>query len=129
MPLLTFDVLKGRSTAQLKSMLDAAHEAILEAFEVPVRDRYQIINEHDPSNLVVQDTGLGLARSDNQVLVRVFSRQRTREQKLKFYGLLATKIESACGIEPIDLVVTFVINTDEDWSFGLGQAQFLTGAL
>lgn len=129
MPLLTFDMLKGRSTAQLKSMLDAAHEAILEAFEVPVRDRYQIINEHDPSNLVVQDTGLGLARSDNQVLVRVFSRQRTREQKLKFYGLLATKLKSACGIEPIDLVVTFVINTDEDWSFGLGQAQFLTGAL
>lgn len=129
MSLVTFDLLKGQSTAYLKSMMDAAHEAILEGFEVPVRDRYQIINEHDPSNLILQDTGFGVVRSDNQILVRVFSRQRMREQKLMFYKLLAMKLRSACEIEPTDLIVTFVINTDEEWSFGLGKAQFLTSNL
>ncbi len=33
MPLMRFDLLEGRSDAELKTLLDAAHEAMLEAFE------------------------------------------------------------------------------------------------
>lgn len=28
-----------------------------------------------------------------------------------------------------DVVVSLIVNSDEDWSFGLGKAQFLTGEL
>jgi hypothetical protein len=49
--------------------------------------------------------------------------------KQAFYGSLVEKLESECGITPSDVIVTFVTNTDEDWSFGLGRAQFLTGEL
>jgi hypothetical protein len=35
----------------------------------------------------------------------------------------------ACGIEQNDIVVSLVANSDADWSFGNGQAQFLTGEL
>ncbi|WP_413541316.1 tautomerase family protein [Gibbsiella quercinecans] len=37
MPLLIFDVIEGRSEQQLKTLLDAAHRAVLSAFEVPER--------------------------------------------------------------------------------------------
>ena len=49
MPLLKIDVIKGRSDETLATLLDTVHNAMVEAFQVPVRDRYQIVTEHEPS--------------------------------------------------------------------------------
>lgn len=46
MPLLKIDIIKGRSDEDLVKFLDNLHEAMVEAFEVPERDRYQIVTEH-----------------------------------------------------------------------------------
>jgi phenylpyruvate tautomerase PptA (4-oxalocrotonate tautomerase family) len=46
MPLLRIDLIEGRSEAELKKLLDAIHSAMLAAFKVPERDRYQIVHEH-----------------------------------------------------------------------------------
>ena len=46
MPLLTFDIIEGRSATEIRTMLDAAHRAVLTAFNVPERDRYQIVHEN-----------------------------------------------------------------------------------
>jgi hypothetical protein len=37
--------------------------------------------------------------------------------------------EKSCAIPPFDVVISVFSNADEDWSFGLGRAQFLTGEL
>ena len=129
MPLLRFDLIGGRSEAELKTLLDAAHAAMLEAFEVPPRDRYQIVCEHKPSRLIVEDTGLGIPRTKDVVVVQVVTRPRGREKKELFYRLLVEKLEAACGIKSSDVMVSMVENADEDWSFGHGRAQFLTGEL
>ncbi|MBC8012468.1 MAG: tautomerase family protein [Methyloceanibacter sp.] len=129
MPLLRFDLIEGRSEAELKALLDAAHRAMLAAFGVPPRDRYQIVTEHPSSHMVIEDTGLGIARSDKLVVVQVTTRRRKKKQKEAFYRLLCEELERACGIPPTDVVVAMVENRDEDWSFGLGRAQFLTKAL
>lgn len=129
MPLLRFDLIEGRSETELKTLLDAAHEAMLEAFKVPAGDRYQIVSEHKPSRMIVEDTGLGIPRTQDVIVVEVITRPRTREQKEAFYRLLTQKLEAACGIAPSDVMVSMVANTDEDWSFGHGRAQFLTGEL
>lgn len=129
MPMLRFDVLKGRTDAELKAMLDAAHRAVLSAFNVPARDRYQIIHEHDPSRMVVEDTGLGFERSPNVVVLSVTSRPRSEAAKRQFYADLCRELETHAGIHPADVVVSFTINSDADWSFGGGEAQFLTGEL
>jgi hypothetical protein len=91
MPFLRVDAYEGRSKEQVTELLDAIHRAVLSAFGVPPRDRYQIYQEHSEANLIVQDTGL--------------------------------------GIEQNDIVVSLVANSDADWSFGNGRAQFLTGEL
>ncbi len=129
MPLLYFNVLEGRTDAELKSMLDAAHRAMLAAFKVPERDRYQIVNEHKPSRMIVEDTGLGFPRTDKVVVVQVVTRRRGKEMKQKFYKLLTEELQKACGIDPSDVMVSMIENSDEDWSFGLGRAQFLEGDL
>jgi phenylpyruvate tautomerase PptA (4-oxalocrotonate tautomerase family) len=129
MPLLYFNVLEGRTDTELKTMLDAAHRAMLAAFKVPERDRYQIVNEYKPSRMVVEDTGLGIPRTDKVVVVQVVSRPRGKQAKQQFYRLLTEELQKSCGIAPSDVMVSIVENTDEDWSFGLGRAQFLEGDL
>jgi len=49
MPLLRFDLIEGRTDEELKTLLDAAHRAMLEAFKVPERDRYQVVHQHKPA--------------------------------------------------------------------------------
>ena len=129
MPLLRFDVIEGRSDEELATLLDAAHRAMLAAFRVPASDRYQIVHEHKPSRLRIEDTGLGFKRTKNVVLLQVTSRPRSVEEKTTFYRLLFAELAEHCGIAPADVMVNFVHNTDADWSFGLGEAQFLTGKL
>lgn len=57
MPLLRIDTSAGRSEAERKLLLDSVHRAVLAAFKVPVRDRYQILTEHPPGHLIAEDTG------------------------------------------------------------------------
>ncbi len=129
MPLLRFDLIEGRSEAEIKTLLDAAHRAMLAAFEVPERDRYQIVSEHPASRMILEDTGLDIPRTDKVVVLQVTSRKRKKKQKEAFYRLLCEELEKSCGIAPSDVIVAFVENDDEDWSFGHGKAQFLTGDL
>jgi phenylpyruvate tautomerase PptA (4-oxalocrotonate tautomerase family) len=129
MPLLYIDLIEGRTPAEVKAVLDAVHEAVVEAFEVPERDRYQVVHTHPADEIVAWDTGLGFERSPRQVVVHVVSRRRTRTMKEKFYELLAANLADRCGIDPTDLIVSITENGDEDWSFGHGRAQFLTGEL
>jgi hypothetical protein len=129
MPLLRFDLMEGRTDEELTKLLDAAHRAMLAAFKVPEGDRYQLVHEHKPSRMIVEDTGLGIPRTKDVVFLQVTTRPRPSAQKEAFYRLLVAELEKSCGIKPSDVVVSMVSNTDEDWSFGHGRAQFLTGEL
>ena len=81
MPLLYFDVIEGRKASEITALLDTAHAAMVEAFGVPERDRYQVVNSHPAGEIVALDTGLGIDRSDQLVIIHMVSRKRTRAQK------------------------------------------------
>jgi 4-oxalocrotonate tautomerase len=88
-----------------------------------------VVNTHPAHEIVALDTGLGITRSSRVVIVHVVSRRRACPQKPRFYELLASKLAEQCGLDPADLVVSITENDDEDWSFGYGRAQSLTGEL
>jgi hypothetical protein len=129
MPLLKCDLIEGRDPQSIQQLLDVAHRAVVTALGVPERDRYQIVYQHPAHELIIQDTGLGLERSDNVIVISITSRYRTVERKQKLYKTLVEELESHCGIDPQDIVVSLVTTEDADWSFGCGEAQFLTGKL
>ena len=129
MPLVRLDMIEGRSAKQIAELLDAAHRAIVQAFDVPEQDRYQILTEHPQRQIRFEDTGLGIVRTDKSIFVQVTSRFRSRRQKVLFYEVLAFELSNRCGVPPSDLMISFVTSTDEDWSFGNGEAQFLDGKL
>lgn len=129
MPLLRFDLYEGRTDAELKALLDAVHRAMVDSFKVPERDRYQVVREHQPSRMIMEDTGLDIPRTPAFVFIQVTTRPRTVDEKKAFYELTVAKLETECGIPPSDVMINFVTCEDEDWSFGYGRAQFLTGEL
>ncbi|NTH16622.1 tautomerase family protein [Agrobacterium rhizogenes] len=129
MPLMKIHVLKGRSEVEIGELLDAIHDAMVRAFRVPDRDRYQILNEHDASHFRALDTGLDIPRTEKFVMLEVVTRPRSQAEKLSFYEILAKGLSTKCGIASSDLMVSVTQNTDDDWSFGLGKAQFITGEL
>lgn len=98
MPLLRFDVIEGRDEKSLQLLLDTAHQAMVEAFGVPERDRYQIVHQHPANELIIQDTGLGFQRTKDLVIISMTSKARTESQKEKLYALLAERLEEKCGI-------------------------------
>lgn len=129
MPLVRIDVQTGRTPAELRRIADIVQDVMLELFAAPPGDRYQIVTEHPIGQIIVEDSGLGLERTDGVVVVQIVQQGRRRAQKERVYRELASRLESGCGVRPADLIVSVTENTREDWSFGLGRAQFLTGEL
>ena len=129
MPLLTFDIIEGRNESEIKTLLDAAHRAVVQAFKVPERDRYQIVHENKAYHMIVEDTGLGLTRSREVVVVRVYTSPRSEEQKQLFYAILQAELQEHCGLSGEDLMISVIGNHKGDWSFAHGVAQYITGDL
>ena len=102
---------------------------MLAAFKVPEHDRYQIVHEHPAAEMRIEDTGLGIPRTERVVMVQVTTRRRSRLEKQNFYKLLCQELARRCGVKASDVVVSITQNTNEDWSFGYGRAQFITGEL
>jgi len=128
-PLVRIDLVEGRTDEEVATLADTVQEVMEEVFAAPPRDRYQVISEHRPGRLVLQDTGLGFDRTDRVVLVQVVQQGRTTAQKQALYAALAERLEDKTGLAPTDLVVSVSENTRADWSFGMGRAQFVEGDL
>ncbi len=130
MPLVKIDIIRdARSLSQVQDLADAIHSVLVSHFNAPKRDRYQIITQHDPVDIICLDTGLGFKRSNELVIVQIFQQGRDADTKQALYAKLAKELEEKCGLKGEDLIVTMCENRKEDWSFGHGQAQFLTGDL
>ncbi|HET9871220.1 MAG TPA: tautomerase family protein [Propionibacteriaceae bacterium] len=129
MPLVRIDVQQGRTAEELRGIADTVHDVMLDVFAAPPGDRYQIITEHPVGHIIAEDTGLGFSRTDGVTVIQIFQQGRSEAQKKATYAALAERLESKCGILATDLVVSVIGNQREDWSFGLGRAQFLEGDL
>ncbi|MGO2234846.1 tautomerase family protein [Marinomonas sp. UCMA 3892] len=129
MPLVRIDVTEGRNEEDLRVLMDTVQECVVSAFEVPERDRYQIVTEHKPGRMVLLDTGLGFERTDDAIAIQVFTSPRATVMKKKFCELMAEKLHANCGLDPKDLLISIMTNTDVDWSFAHGEIQYLNGKL
>ena len=129
MPLVRIDVNAGRTPEQISAIADAIHDAIVAEYGIPARDRFQIITEHQGGQIIAQDAGLDFDRSSGVVMIQIFTqRGRTTEAKQALYARIAEALGTQ-GVEGNDVFIGYVENGPEDWTFGFGRAQYLTGEL
>ena len=129
MPLVRITQQDVRTPEQTRRMADIVQEVMLELFAAPPGDRYQIVETLPVGAIIAEDTGLGLERSDGVVILHITQQGRGEEQKQAIYAELSARLAAAGLVREDDLIISVVENGHEDWSFGRGRAQFLTGEL
>ena len=124
MPLVRISLVKGRPAALRRSIGDAVHRALVETVDVPARDRFQLLTEHEPGDLVYDSEYLGIARSDNIVIIQItLSAGRSLEKKRKLYRRIAHNL-GELGVRREDVWINLVEVAKENWSFGNGVASY-----
>jgi 4-oxalocrotonate tautomerase len=126
MPLVRLDLRKGRSARDRRAIADVIYEALKATLNVPDRDRFEVISEHDASNLLVDPQYMGIERSEGVVLIQVtLSVGRSVEAKQAFYNAVADGLHDRAGVRREDVFINLVEVTRPDWSFGNGVAQYV----
>ncbi|MBY4679125.1 tautomerase family protein [Marinobacterium arenosum] len=123
MPFTRISLRNGRSADYLQAVSDALHEALVEAFEVPEDDRFQVIEQLEPEAFVYDRHYLARhGRSGNQVLFQITAgRERSDSTRVAFYACLLEKLQQAVGLHADDLMVIITTNRLAEWSFSAGK--------
>ena len=125
MPLVRISLVRGNPPAYRRKVGDAVHLALVDAVGVPPLDRFQLITEHEPGDLVYDSSYLGIARSSDLVIVQItLSAGRSLEQKRALYRNIAANLAKAAGLRPEDAWINLVEVPKENWSFGNGVASY-----
>ena len=124
MPLVRISLVKGKTPEYRRKVGDAIHRALVEAIDVPPLDRFQLLTEHEPGDLVYDPGFLGIARTNDIVIVQItISAGRTLEKKRALFRRIADNL-AALGLRREDAWVNLVEVAKENWSFGNGVASY-----
>jgi 4-oxalocrotonate tautomerase len=125
MPLTRVSLRKGKPVAYRKAILDSLYLAMRETFAVPEGDRFMTISEHDEDDFIYGADYLGIQRSDDLVIIQLtVSNTRPVEQKQKLYRRIIERLTESPGLRAEDILINLVEVLPENWSFGLGEAQY-----
>ena len=123
MPMARISLLKGKSRSYVKALSDGVHRAMVEAFDVPPDDRFQVIHQHEPDELVFDRHYMGGPRTDDYVLICITAgKPRSTSMKEAFYRRLTDVLAESPGIHPQDVMVIVSMTEFDGWSFGGGVA-------
>lgn len=127
MPLTRISLIAGRSDRERQQLSDIVHQSLVEEFDVPAADRFQIIETLTAQQLIFDQHYLTGTRGDGFVLLQVTGgKPRSREQKQNFYRVLTARLHEALGISPDDVMVILQFTAAEDWCFSGGNMFALT---
>jgi 4-oxalocrotonate tautomerase len=126
MPLVRIDLRRGKSPAYRKAICDGIYRAMRETFNVPEDDRFILVNEHDADNFDYAQSYLGIAHTDELVIIQVTANDtRTVEHKKAFYARVAALLSENPGVRKEDVFINLVEVKKENWSFGNGIGQYV----
>lgn len=129
MPYARISLLKGKSLEYRRALSDNLHRALVEAFDVPKADRFQVFHQLAPDEFVFDRHYLCGPRSDDYVLIAITAgRPRSTHTKKTFYQRLVELLEEAPGIRREDVMVVINTTDADEWSFGNGIASMVVNA-
>jgi phenylpyruvate tautomerase PptA (4-oxalocrotonate tautomerase family) len=125
MPLTRVSLRRGKTPAYRQAILEGIYEAMRETFTVPEDDFFMLVTEHDAADFWCSPTYLGVARSDDLVVIQLTANNtRTVTQKKALYRRITEKLGANPGLRPEDVFINLVETLPENWSMGHGLAQY-----
>ena len=125
MPVVRIDLMKGKPEGFGKQVGAIVYRAMVETINVPPKDNFQLITEHDRDGLIYDPSYLDIPRTDGFIIIQVtLNEGRTLELKKKFYQAVAEGLHKELGVRKEDVFIGLVEVKKENWSFGNGIAQY-----
>jgi len=126
MPLVRITMPKGKTPEHRKAISQGVHAALVEAFNVPNDDLFQIITEAAPQTEIVHtESYLGIGYTNDLVMMQItVSDTRTVQQKKQLYRRIVDHLSENPGLRREDIFINLVEVKKENWSFGNGVAQY-----
>jgi len=111
MPLVQIHMIKGKSAAYKKLVLDGVHNGLVSALGIADQDRFQRIVEYDP-----QDFETAPEKTAGFMIIEVtLFPGRTKEQKARAIEAITANLTNAPGIPPTDVFIVFAEPPLENW--------------
>jgi phenylpyruvate tautomerase PptA (4-oxalocrotonate tautomerase family) len=125
MPLVRIDLPAATSSTESAAVSAAVHQSLVDVFNVPQDDLFQVLARRAAGELVCTPRFLGVEHSDRVVFVQVFCAPgRTVGMKEALYARIAQGIARDTGFSADDVIINLVETLRENWSFGRGLAQY-----
>jgi phenylpyruvate tautomerase PptA (4-oxalocrotonate tautomerase family) len=122
MPFARIDLAQGKQPAYRAAVADIVYHGIVDVLKAPDGDRFIVVGEHVPEDLIYDPEFLGMKRSPDFMLIQVTSTVgNNTASKLAFYRYIAGELNSKLGVRPDDVMINLVFVQREDWSFGNGE--------
>ncbi|HXC00830.1 MAG TPA: tautomerase family protein [Terriglobales bacterium] len=127
MPLVRIDLLEGKTPEYRIEIGRIVYQAMLDVMNVPKNDRFQVITEHSKTGLQFDREYLGVHRSDDCIFLQItLNSGRTVEMKQRFYKAIADGLHESLKVRREDVLINLVEVAKENWSFGNGEAQYVS---
>lgn len=125
MPLTRISLRRGKPAAYRQAIMESVYSAMRETFDVPEDDRFMTVSEHDAADFVYGAGYLGISRGDDLVIIQLtVSNTRSVAQKKALFRRIAERLADSPGVRPEDVFINLVEVAKENWSFGMGLAQY-----
>lgn len=127
MPLARISLSAGRTAEYKQALGDGVLRALVETFNVPKDDQFMVFSDHSAEDFVYNRNYLGIERSDGFVLIQLtVSNTRPLAKKRALYRRIVELLAERPGIRKEDVFINLVEVLPENWSFGNGEAQYVS---
>jgi 4-oxalocrotonate tautomerase len=127
MPLVRIDLMEGKPQEYRVKVGDIVYQTLVEVLNVPKGDRFQVIQEHGKDDFPFDRSYLGVDRSDDCIFLQItLNSGRSVALKQQFYAAVTNGLHEGLRLRREDVVINLVEVPKENWSFGNGEAQYVT---
>ncbi|MFB6396498.1 tautomerase family protein [Polymorphospora lycopeni] len=125
MPVFQVHLPKGRfDSEQKRALAGALPQALTDALGIPVEDQFVTITSHEPDEIFLDATYMGMQRTADAVIISVlFTAERPLSDKRALAKAICRNVTDALRISADDVFIALVPVPKENFSFGHGELQ------
>jgi phenylpyruvate tautomerase PptA (4-oxalocrotonate tautomerase family) len=121
MPFVTISLARGKSREYLGGVSSAVHEALVQELGMNPDDRFQLIDQYEPGEMIFNRDFRGGPRSDDFIIFTITEGIDSGDQaKQRFYKTLVDLLEKNPGVRGEDVFVKIYLTPPGNFSFASG---------
>jgi hypothetical protein len=121
MPFVNISLAHGKSREYLDGVSSAVHEALVQELGMNPGDRFQLIDQYEPGEMIFSRDFRGGPRSDDFIVFTITEGiDRGDQAKQRFYKTLVDLLQKNPGVRGEDVFVMFYLTPPVNFSFASG---------